>query len=145
MHQDATWYGGRPRLRRLCVRWGPSYPQKKGTHTPPNFWPMSIVAKQLDGSGRHLVRNTASKNRRCGAEIDLGPGHIVLDGVPALHKRGTAAPSFRPMSIVARSPISSTAELLYKRSSKNGKVLKSTDGDWTELFCVAVPYIRILS
>ena len=26
------------------VRWGPSYPQKKGTPTPPNFWPMSIVA-----------------------------------------------------------------------------------------------------
>ena len=29
---------------------GPSYPQEKGhTHTPPNFWPMSIVAKWLDG------------------------------------------------------------------------------------------------
>jgi len=25
---------------------GDSYPQKKGT---PNFWPMSIVAKQMDG------------------------------------------------------------------------------------------------
>jgi len=36
-------------------------------------------------------------------EVDLGPGHIVLDGVPALRERGTAAPppSFRPMSIVA--------------------------------------------
>ena len=33
--------------------------------------------------------------------IDVGPGHIVLDGVPALRERGTAAPSFRPMSIVA--------------------------------------------
>jgi len=22
MHQDATWYGGRPQPRRLCVRWG---------------------------------------------------------------------------------------------------------------------------
>jgi len=28
-----TWYGGRPRPRRLCVRWGPSYPQKKSTPT----------------------------------------------------------------------------------------------------------------
>jgi len=27
--------------------WGPSSPEKKGT-TPPNFWPMPIVAKQLD-------------------------------------------------------------------------------------------------
>ena len=49
MHQDATWYGGRPRPTRHCVRCGPSYPQKKGTFTPPNFWPMSIVAKWLDG------------------------------------------------------------------------------------------------
>jgi len=36
-----------------------------------------------------------------GTEVDLRPGHIVLDGVPALRERGTAAPSFRPMSIVA--------------------------------------------
>jgi len=42
MHQDATWYGGRPRPTRHCVRCGPSYPQKKGTPTPPNFWPMSL-------------------------------------------------------------------------------------------------------
>jgi len=24
MHQDDTWYGGRPQPRGLCVRWGPS-------------------------------------------------------------------------------------------------------------------------
>jgi len=30
MDQDATWYGGRTRPRRLCVRWGPSSPPKKG-------------------------------------------------------------------------------------------------------------------
>ena len=36
-----------------------------------------------------------------GAEVDLGPGHIVFDGLPALCEWGTAAPSFRPMSIVA--------------------------------------------
>jgi len=34
-------------------------------------------------------------------EVDLGPSHIVLDGVPALREKGTAAPSFRPMSIAA--------------------------------------------
>ena len=37
MHQDATWYGGRPQPRRLCVRWRPSYPQKKGTPTLTQF------------------------------------------------------------------------------------------------------------
>ena len=46
--------------------------------------------------------------------VGLGPGDIVLDGNPALPtEMGAAAPSFRPMSIVAkRSPISATAELL---------------------------------
>ena len=36
-----------------------------------------------------------------GMEVDHGAGHIILDGVPALRERGTAAPSFRPMFIVA--------------------------------------------
>jgi len=32
----------------------PATPEKG--HTPPNFWPMSIVAKRLDGSRCHLVQ-----------------------------------------------------------------------------------------
>jgi len=36
-----------------------------------------------------------------GTEVDLGPGHIVLDGVRAPCKRGTAVRLFRPMYIVA--------------------------------------------
>jgi len=50
-----------------------------------------------------------------GTEVGLGPVHIVLDGNPAPPKKkgGIAAPTFRPMPIVAkRSPISATAELL---------------------------------
>jgi len=35
-----------------------------------------------------------------GTEVDLDPGHIVLDGIPALRKTGTAAPSFRSVSIM---------------------------------------------
>jgi len=30
MHQDATWYGGKPQPRQLCVRWGPSPLSQKG-------------------------------------------------------------------------------------------------------------------
>ena len=30
MDQDATWYGGRPRAKRHCVRWVPSSPSHKG-------------------------------------------------------------------------------------------------------------------
>jgi len=37
-----------------------------------------------------------------GTEVNLGPGDVVLDGVAAHPKRGTA-PSFRLMSIVAKS------------------------------------------
>ena len=31
---------------------------------------------------------------KLGVQVDLGPGHIVLDGVPAPRERGTAAPIF---------------------------------------------------
>jgi len=46
MHQDATWYGGRPQPRRLCVKWGPS-PSQKGAE-PPIFglrllWPNGCI------------------------------------------------------------------------------------------------------
>jgi len=39
-----------------------------------------------------------------GMEVGLGRGHIVLDGDPAplSPKRGTASPTFRPMSMVAK-------------------------------------------
>jgi len=60
--QDATWYGVRPRSRRHCVRWGPSSPPQKWAEPPfPIFgpWPMSIVAKRLDGSRWHLGRRWA--------------------------------------------------------------------------------------
>ena len=36
-----------------------------------------------------------------GTEVDLGPGHIVLDGVAAPANGAQQPPSFRPMSIVA--------------------------------------------
>ena len=43
MHQNATWYGCRPRPRQLCVRWGPSSPRKRAQQ-PPSFRPVSVVA-----------------------------------------------------------------------------------------------------
>jgi len=49
-----------------------------------------------------------------GTEVDLGPNHIVLDGVPAPREGGTAAPPlFGPCLLWPRSPISATAELLF--------------------------------
>ena len=34
MHQDATWYAGRPHPRRHCVRWGPSSLSPKRGRSP---------------------------------------------------------------------------------------------------------------
>ena len=71
MDQDATWYGGRPRRRRHCVRWGPiSLPER--ACTAPNFRSMSIVAKRLQ-----CIRIPL------GTEVDLSLGDIVVDGKPA--------------------------------------------------------------
>jgi len=116
MDQDATWYGAtlcsmwtqlpqkkghtrpmqrhrptrRPRPTWHGVRCGPSYPQKKGhIHPHPIFgpcllWPngwMDLDAAWYGSRPRprpHCTRRS-----------------------PSSHKRGTAAPSFRPRSIVA--------------------------------------------
>jgi len=37
-----------------------------------------------------------------GTEVGLGQGHIVLDGDQLPRKKGTSAPTFRPISIVAK-------------------------------------------
>jgi len=50
-------------------------------------------------------------------EVGLGLGHVALDGHPAPPptERGTEAPTFWPMHIVAkRSPVSATAQLLLR-------------------------------
>jgi len=36
----STWYKGRPRPRRRCVRWGPSSPPERGTAAPPLSSPL---------------------------------------------------------------------------------------------------------
>ena len=43
MDQDVTWYGARPRPRRLYVRWGPSTLHQKGSGAPsPIFGPFLL-------------------------------------------------------------------------------------------------------
>jgi len=65
-------------------------PGKKGTPTSTQFL-------------AHLYCGQMARwmNTPLGTEVDLGTGHIVLDVVPAVRERGTAAPLFSPMSIVA--------------------------------------------
>jgi len=81
MHQDVTWYGGRPRPRRLCVRWWPSYRQKKRhTHPHPIFGPW------LFGQTVGRIKMPLS------TVVNVRSGGVVLDGVAAPPKRGTAPP-----------------------------------------------------
>jgi len=48
MHEDGTWYGGRPWPRPHCIRWGPRFPPKWSQPPPQvahlsNCW--AVVAK----------------------------------------------------------------------------------------------------
>jgi len=78
MHQDTTWYGGRPRPRRLCVIWGPSCPQKRDTG--PQF-SVHFYCGQVAGWIKMPL----------GTEVGLIPGDIVLYGDRAPPKRGAAS------------------------------------------------------
>jgi len=69
-----------------------SYPQKKGIrgHTYPTQFLAHVYCGQMAGWMKAPI----------GTEVDLGSGHIVLDGSP-LPRKGHSTPSFRLMSIVA--------------------------------------------
>jgi len=100
MDQDAASYGGRPRPRRHCVRWGPSFTCFRKGHNP--HFSAHVFCGQTTGWNKIPL----------GTKVGLCPGHIVLDGDPAPPKG--RSPNFRPMSIMAkRSPISATAEHLF--------------------------------
>ena len=96
MHQDATWYGGRPQPRGLWVRWRLS-PLPKGRRRLgaeyPNFRPMAIVAERLDGSRWHL----AYGGRPWSSPHCARWGHSSPP-----QNRGQSPPNFPPMFIVAK-------------------------------------------
>ena len=82
MDQGGTWHGGGPWSRPHCAKWGHSSPAQKGTE-PPKF-----LAHVYCGQTAGWIKTPL------GTEVDLGPGHFVLDGFPAIGERGTAAPLF---------------------------------------------------
>ena len=70
---------------------GTSYPQRKG-HTHPTQFLARVYCGQTAGWMKTPL----------GTEVDLSTGHIVLDVIPAVRERGTAAPHlFSLISIVA--------------------------------------------
>jgi len=102
MDQDAAWYGGRPRPTQHCVRCGPSYPEKKG-HTHPTQFLVHVCCGQMAGWMKTPLVT----------EVEIGPGYIVLDGVPAPARGAQQPPIFGPCLLWPRSPISAAAELLF--------------------------------
>jgi len=79
MHQDATWYGGWPQPRRLCIRWGPSHLPQKGRS--PTQFSAHVYCDQTAAWIKMLL----------GTEVGLGPRDIVFDVDPATpRKRGTS-------------------------------------------------------
>ena len=72
MDQDATWYAGRPRLKRHCVRWEPSSALPKRDRVPPIFGPCLLWPNGCMDQDAVWYRGS----------LGLGRGHIVLDGNP---------------------------------------------------------------
>jgi len=77
-------------LRDIVFDVGPATPEKGHTINPTQFL-AHVYCGQMVGWMKTPL----------GTEVDLGPGHIVVDGVPAPAKWARQPPSFRPMSTVA--------------------------------------------
>ena len=88
MDQDVTWYGGRPRPTRDCVRCGPSYPQQK-RHTHTTQFLAHVYCGQMAGWMKTPLAIRRPRSRP----------HCTRRG-PSSREMGTAGPYFRPMSIV---------------------------------------------
>jgi len=92
MDQDANRYGGRPRPRRHCVRWGTQVPLRRGT--APTFRPILLWPNGWMDQDASRYEGRPRPRPHCEMATHL-----------PLPKRSTA-PNFRPMTIVAkRSPI----------------------------------------
>jgi len=88
-----------------CARWRPSSPpQKKGGGTAPNFRPMSIVAKRLDGQRCH------SAWRYVSAQATL----CYRWGPSSPPQKGAQSPNFRPLSIVVKRLDESRCHLVWR-------------------------------
>jgi len=74
----------------LCSMWTLYTREKKGTPIPNQF-----LAHVYCGQMAEWMKTPLS------TEVDVGPGHIVLDRVPAPAKGVQQPPCFRPMSSVA--------------------------------------------
>ena len=87
-----------------CVRWGPRSTLPKKRAEPPPQFSAHVYCGQTAGCIKMPLRT----------EVDLGPGHFVLDGFPLSAKEAQQPPLFGPCLLWPWSPISATAELLFE-------------------------------
>ena len=83
MHQNATWYGGRPQPRRLCLRWGPSSASPKVGGASLQF-----LAHVYCGETAGWIKMPL------GSEVGICLGYIVLDADPAYLPLKVHSPQF---------------------------------------------------
>jgi len=75
---------------------------------------LSVLSVTLMYSGQMVGRI----KMKLGMQVGLGPGHIVLDGDPALPpSKGGGAPNFRPISVVAKLLDGSRCHLVWRKDS----------------------------
>jgi len=55
MHQHATRYGGRPKPRRVCVRWGRSRPPQKGDRAPSPILRVEVENFEIGACGCGVI------------------------------------------------------------------------------------------
>jgi len=104
MDQDATWYRGRPRSRRHCVRWWTKLPPGKGTAPTPLFGLCLLWPNCWRNQDANWYEGAARPRPHC---VRWGPSSLPPK------KKGAQPPNFRPMSVVSeQSPISVTADHL---------------------------------
>jgi len=108
MHQDATWYGGRPRptrvsfgLRDIVFDVDRAAPRKKAHPAHPIFGPCLLWPNGWMDEDAAWYGSRPRPRPHC---IRWGPSS---------RERGTAAPSFWPMSIVATVAYLNYYELLF--------------------------------
>ena len=102
MDKDGTWYGGRPRPRRLCDGWGSSYPQKRGhTHLHPIFGPCLLWPNGWMDEDATLYGSRPRLRPHCARRRPSSP-----------RKGHSSSPLFGRCLLWLRSPISATAERL---------------------------------
>jgi len=104
MDQDETRHRGRPRPRSHCVRRGPSSPSPKGAQ-PPIFGPCVFWQYGWMDQDTTWYRGRPLPNRHC---VRWGPSSL------APKKCGTALPTLRTMSVVAKQLDGSQCHLIER-------------------------------